>query len=139
MATDAILARCDALGVVLSIAPGGGLAFDGPADAMDDGLLAELRNHRAELVAMLCGVADGVGIQSPLILCPWCRLGDGLAEDPEGLRCDRCGRAAWRLVGDAIERVDYVALLPFTPIEHATPSAVTMADRICFLVAWAVS
>ena len=120
MATDAILARCDALGVVLSIAPGGGLAFDGPADAMDDRLLAELRNHRAELVAML---SDGVGIQSPLILCPWCRLGDRLVEDPEGLRCDRCGRAAWRLVGDAIERVDYAA----------------WADRICFLAAWAVS
>lgn len=58
------------------------------------------------------------------LLCPWCRLGDRLSDDPEGLRCDRCGRLAWRWVGDAIERVDYVALLPITtPIDNATPSA----------------
>lgn len=109
---QAVLRRCEALGVVLSHAPGGGLAFDGPAGSMNDGLLAALREYRAELLALLRPV-----MHSPLILCPWCRSGDRLLDDPEGLQCDRCGRQAWRLAGDAFERIDYVALTVAVSIE----------------------
>lgn len=109
--------RLLALGVMLSFAPGGGLAFDAPAGVIDDGLLRDLRAHRDELLGLvrervLIEVATPV-VRSfiepiPGVICPWCRRGDRLADDADGLRCDRCQRLAWRALADgSIERIDY--------------------------------
>jgi hypothetical protein len=126
MAAVELFLRLRALGVELSIDVDGRLAYDAPADALADDVIEGMRARRDELLALVRGRLDQESAVSrgPGLLCPWCRLGDRLGDDPEGLRCDRCGRLAWRMVGDSIERVDYVELLPITPpIKQASPSA----------------
>ncbi len=103
-----LLAELRALGVVLSI-DDGRLAYDGPADVLTDDLLARMRDERDGLLAALTASPEYLA-PMPAVFCPWCQAGDFLLEHPQGLRCDQCGRNAWRLKGDAIERADWVEL-----------------------------
>ncbi len=46
-----LLADCDAHGIRLALADGGGLEIDAPQDALTPDLLARLKAHKAELLA----------------------------------------------------------------------------------------
>ncbi|MCO6458767.1 MAG: hypothetical protein J5I93_25955 [Pirellulaceae bacterium] len=48
-----LLADCDAHGIRLALADGDGLAIDAPQDALTPDLLARLKAHKADLLAML--------------------------------------------------------------------------------------
>jgi hypothetical protein len=48
-----LLAECDAHGIRLALADGGGLTIDAPQDALTPGLLDRLKAHKAELLSML--------------------------------------------------------------------------------------
>ena len=48
-----LLAECNAHGIRLALADGGGLAVDAPEDALTPDLLARLKAHKAELLAAL--------------------------------------------------------------------------------------
>jgi len=115
--------RLAALGVVLSVAANG-LAVDAPAGVLSDDLVGLMRAHRDELLALAervqvdaCDIAaadaptvapERLGL-GPGWVCPWCRSGDRLAPaEPDGLRCGRCDRLAFRFVGDGVERCDWV-------------------------------
>ncbi len=111
-----------ALGVELSIDGDGRLAYDGPADVLGADLLAEMRAHRDELLAILPQPFKKTCLTNPTLptiaipglICPWCRRGDRLIDVDAGLNCDRCGRLAFRFLDDgSIERVDYVEMMVF--------------------------
>jgi hypothetical protein len=65
----------------------------------------------ADLVEALDDAAEPVAdpVTGPVvatsIICPWCRS-DQLADHAEGLRCDRCERMAWIVIGASLVRVD---------------------------------
>jgi hypothetical protein len=137
MAAVELLERLRGLGVLLSIDGDGRLAYDAPADALGDDLLAEMRSHRDELLALverfderaaivehdgglaLDDLAGDPNRQSvtmshnqniepiPGVICPWCRRGDCLIDADDGLGCDRCGRLAFRCLADGWVRVDH--------------------------------
>jgi hypothetical protein len=48
-----LLAECDAHGIRLALADGGGLEIDAPQNALTPELLARLKAHKAELLAVL--------------------------------------------------------------------------------------
>lgn len=48
-----LLAECDAHGIRLALAGDGGLTIDAPQDALTPDLLARLKSHKADLLAML--------------------------------------------------------------------------------------
>lgn len=50
-----ILAECQAHGIILQPLPGGRLDVDGPAGELTPELLQRLRDHKAELLALLAG------------------------------------------------------------------------------------
>lgn len=153
--------------VVLSIDADGMLAIDAPKGVMTDELVAELRAHRDDLLALVehwteraavreyaggmsrpkaerVALIDVIGGGDPAALkadpadasepldlgpwwsCPWCRRGDRLADCVGGLRCYRCGRLAWRWVGDSMERCDFGDLIEVEP--PAMVEAVYRAD-----------
>lgn len=109
-----LLRELRSLGVELSIDGGGRLAFDGPGEVIDDDLLARMRANRDGLMALIRArptealVGDpGPECIEPIpgVICPWCNGGDRLIDSDAGLDCDRCGRLAFRWLGDrSIER-----------------------------------
>jgi hypothetical protein len=48
-----LLAECDAHGIRLALADGGGLEIDAPQNALTPKLLSRLKAHKADLLAML--------------------------------------------------------------------------------------
>lgn len=124
-----LLAQLRSMGVVLSIDADGKLAFDGPADVLTAALLAKMKAQRDGLRALIEQEEERLAIVEfdggpsrvepvvvesaylePMcgVLCPWCRSDAHLVEIRSGLRCDNCGRKAWRFEGDgAIVRADW--------------------------------
>lgn len=94
-----------------------------------DGGLSRAEAERlalADLMGSLDRADDPAGEPEPLPLvvgwlCPWCRSGDRLADDPEGWRCLRCDRLAWRWVGDGIERCDWIEPRAVNPVDRPEP------------------
>ena len=83
-----LLADCDAHGIRLALAEGGGLEIDAPQDALTPGLLGRLKAHKADLLVMLRPAAE-------LGTCKDCgqaltgtRTFDGFLN----LECPGCGR-----------------------------------------------
>ena len=107
-----LLCELRALGVVLSIDGDGRLAYDAPARVISDDLLARMRAERVNLLVALAEL-DGPEYLLPIpgVRCPWCQSGEQLIVHDAGLRCDNCGREAWRFEGEAIVRCDF-AMLP---------------------------
>lgn len=110
---ESLLAELQSAGVRLWI-EGGRLGFDGP---VSDAQVDRMRAHRDELLGLIesagpssdDSVPDGCSVASSIV-CPWCRSAD-LVDDPEGLRCEGCGRPAWTdLPGGGWERVDRAEL-----------------------------
>ena len=135
-----LLAELRALGVVLSIDGDGRLAYDAPAGVLGDDLMARMRAERDGLLALVerfeerAAIAEfdgrltredaealawesieprGPEYLPPMtgVSCPWCGCGERLLEHSEGLRCDGCGRDAWRFEDEAIVRCDWVELV----------------------------
>jgi hypothetical protein len=126
------------LGVVLSIDPAGGLAFDAPAEVAGEELLARLRSHRDALLALLERTEERAAIVEhdgepapqvdpepagpsylpalPAVVCPWCHCGDRLREEADALACDACGRVAWWFEDASAVRADWRALLEVHPV-----------------------
>jgi len=82
-----LLADCDAHGVRLALADGGGLGIDAPQVALTPDLLARLKGHKGELLAMLRPVPD-VAPALPAV------MGDDPAK-PAKASC-HCGSTTWR-------------------------------------------
>jgi hypothetical protein len=154
---EILLAELRAAGVVLSVVDEG-LAFDAPADAMTEDRLARMRADREGLLALLGGgpvevpriepepqpvvdaqpEVEGVG---SAVVCPWCGS-DRLANDAEGVRCERCERLAWVLVGASLVRADAVddAVEWLGPDEvDACPRCGDLCDTMTALGGWACS
>ncbi len=75
-----------------------------------DGGLARVDAERLALVDVLGAPPSPEYLpEEPGWLCPWCRRGDRLADDPGGLRCDRCNRLAWRWIGRSFVRADFIS------------------------------
>jgi hypothetical protein len=103
-----LLAECDAQGVRLFVADGGGLTIDAPQDALTPDLLDKLKAHKGELLTLLLR-ASGFDVDSapdaepaPVAderATPACRCGsttwrDVPIHDGQSIRrdCGRCGR-----------------------------------------------
>lgn len=106
-----LMAELIGLGVVLR-ADDGKLAYDAPAGAITDDLLARMRTDRDGLLAILAGLADdpvaahGDRFETTIV-CPFCR-GRDLVDDAGGLRCGRCRALAWiDTAGGGLVRADY--------------------------------
>ena len=82
-----LLAECDAVGIRLALADGGGLEIDAPKDALTPDLLSRLKAQKADLLAMLRPAASG----SPSPGADAQRA----AQKPTGPIC-RCGSTTWR-------------------------------------------
>jgi TubC N-terminal docking domain len=110
---EKLLAELRALGVVLSIDGDGRLAYDAPAGVIGDDLLGRMRAERVGLLELLASEHTGPDYLAPMpgVICPWCSSDKHLLEHPEGLRCDQCGRDAFRFEGGSIVRADYVELI----------------------------
>lgn len=97
-----LLAELRGRGVVLSIDPERRLAYDALAGVLSDELLGRMRTERDGLLA------ERFLVPMPWVICPWCRADCDMVEIPSGLRCDRCGRDAWRFLGGSIVRCDWI-------------------------------
>ena len=108
-----LLAELRARGVVLWIDTDGRLAYDAPAGVIVDELLCRMRAERDALLAALASEPTGPEYLAPMpgVICPWCSSDKHLLEHAEGLRCDQCGRDAFRFEGGSIVRADYVELI----------------------------
>lgn len=82
-----LLAECEAQGVRLALADGGGLGIDAPQDALTPELLARLKSHKGELLRLLVAAP---GAAPPL---PVAASND--AAKPAKAIC-RCGSTRWR-------------------------------------------
>lgn len=98
-----LLAECNAGGIRLLLAGGGGLTIDAPHDALTPDLLDRLKAHKAELLAVLQSgpIADLTQAQpfSANRLSAVCRCGSASWHDVpihggRSIRrdCGRCGR-----------------------------------------------
>lgn len=76
-----LLAECAARGIRLSAAAGGGLDIDAPQDILTPELLARLKSHKAELLAMLPSASQATGIDPTDLI--WQAALDRLAGDPD--------------------------------------------------------
>ena len=114
---EILLAELRSAGVVLSIVDEG-LAFDAPADAMTDDRLVRMRADRDGLLALLGGhpvvvpriepeTMPVIVAEPSAVVCPWCGS-DRLADDAQGVRCERCERLAWVLIDASLIRADSV-------------------------------
>lgn len=88
-----VLADCDAHGIRLALADGGGLAIDAPKDALTPNLLARLKEHKADLLVMLRPAPEVAPINQADAATVWQAALDRLEGDPlfppdvmEGLR-----------------------------------------------------
>ncbi|WP_274564006.1 condensation domain-containing protein [Streptomyces spiramyceticus] len=63
---DTLLVRLEALDVRLLATPGGALRYDAPRHALTDDLLAELRVHKAELIARISDMTYEVTDRAPV-------------------------------------------------------------------------
>ncbi len=107
---ETLLAELRSVGVVLSICAEG-LAFDAPENVLTDDMLARLRADRDGMLRLLAEqdllpVIES-GPESTTVVCPWCRS-DRLADDAEGVRCERCERLAWVVIDSSLIRSDVV-------------------------------
>jgi len=142
---EKLLRDLDSMGVVLSIEDNG-LAFDGPEDVLTDDLLGRMRAERDGLLALVRGrdVLVSVVESEPVatsIVCPWCRS-DRLADDADGIRCDRCERLAWVVVGSSVIRADVVDDdVEFIRPENvdACPGCGDLCDVMTAMGGWACS
>lgn len=82
-----LLADCDAHGIRLALADGGGLEIDAPQDALTPDLLARLKAHKADLLAMLRPAPD----LAPALPAQTCEA----PAKPTKAVC-RCGGTTWR-------------------------------------------
>lgn len=130
-----LLAELRASGVMLSIGPGGRLAYDAPAGAINDELMARMRAHRDELLATIECVEESAAIaehdggmirseaesmawaECPGVICPGCRSGTHMIVIDGGLYCQSCQRDAWRFDGDAIVRCDWSPMIEMVECE----------------------
>jgi ribosomal protein L37AE/L43A len=113
---EMLLAELQSAGVVLSIVDEG-LAFDAPAEAITDDRLARMRADRDGLLALLRWPVVVPRIEPepmPVIIpepsavvCPWCGS-DRLADNAQGIVCERCERLAWGLMDASLVRADAV-------------------------------
>jgi len=97
-----LLADCDARGIRLHLAGDGGLTIDAPQAALTPDMLARLKAHKAELVAVLRPAAAVQAQPMPTTkptAKPVCRCGGAAWRDVpihDGLSvrrdCDTCGR-----------------------------------------------
>jgi len=94
-----LLADCDAHGIRLALADGGGLEIDAPQDALTPDLLARLKAHKADLTAMLRPTPE-------VAPAPTVATGDASVKPTKAV-C-RCGSTTWRDVpihgGQSIRR-----------------------------------
>jgi len=97
-----LLADCDAHGIRLALADGGGLEIDAPQDVLTPDLLARLKAHKAELLAMLRPDATAPP-EAP----------ESTADAPHGLGIDLAGRPSESI----LERFPLAA----KPCESPTP------------------
>jgi hypothetical protein len=88
-----LLADCDAHGVRLALADGGGLEIDAPQDALTPDLLARLKAHKADLLAILRPAPEVAPVNQADAAAVWQAALDRLEGDPlfppdvlEGLR-----------------------------------------------------
>jgi len=97
-----LLADCDARGIRLHPAGDGGLTIDAPQEALAPDMMARLKAHKAELLALLRPVPVVQPQPMPTMkptAKPVCRCGstvwrDVLIHDGVSVRrdCDNCGR-----------------------------------------------
>ena len=91
-----LLTDCEAHGVRLLPANDGGLTIDAPQDALAPELLARLKAHKAELLALLQPTPDAAPIGVATLTAPVCRCGSTTWRDVpihagQSVRRD-CGR-----------------------------------------------
>lgn len=155
---EKLLAHLRSVGVFLSLDGDGRLAFDAPADVLTNDLLSKMRAHRDGLWALVeqeeerAAIVEFDGgpsrVEPPMveraylepmcgIYCPWCRSDAHLFEHGSGLRCDNCGREAWRFEGEVIVRADWVEPIevewlrvkqPSEPVQNP-PSRINRNER----------
>lgn len=77
-----LLAECEAHGIRLTVYGDGGLAIDAPRDAMTPDLLARLKAHKADVLALLRPAPEAAPIDSSDPAAVWQAALDRLEGDP---------------------------------------------------------
>jgi hypothetical protein len=94
-----LLADCNAQGIRLALADGGGLEIDAPQDALTPDLLARLKAHKADLLAMLRPALDLAPVNQADAPAVWQAALDRLEGDPlfpaDVMEALRAAEARW--------------------------------------------
>ncbi len=77
-----LLADCDAHGIRLGIADDNGLAIDAPKDALTPDLIARMKAHKADLLAVLRPAPDPAPVNQTDAAAVWQAALDRLESDP---------------------------------------------------------